>query len=174
LGAFSSSQSHQLVSRKYQDTKHPMAHHFDTPVNPECITAELILKPSVTVLGHDSLVVTDCIDRFKFFVLIIAAQFVVNQRHVIRAMGMLVQQATTIGGIHSAMRTAPRFQHQETASCEHVLLQGEARLRFEDSPPPVSLLPGDYLDIAAHRRHRVEWTHPDLTTVWLAIHYQAN
>jgi cupin 2 domain-containing protein len=36
----------------------------------------------------------------------------------------------------------------------------------------VAMKPGDYLDIPAHRRHRVEWTDPAQPTVWLAIHYQ--
>lgn len=52
-----------------------------------------------------------------------------------------------------------------------LLLQGEAVIRFEDTAKPLALVPGDFLEITPHRRHRVEWTHPDLTTVWLAIHY---
>lgn len=54
-----------------------------------------------------------------------------------------------------------------------LLLQGEAGISFEDTAEALALLPGDFLEIAPHRRHRVEWTHPDLTTVWLAIHYAA-
>lgn len=50
-----------------------------------------------------------------------------------------------------------------------VLLQGAARLRFEDDL--IEMKPGSYIDIPAHRRHRVEWTSPDVPTVWLAIHY---
>ena len=52
-----------------------------------------------------------------------------------------------------------------------VVLSGEARLRFEDDPHPRTLRRGDFVDIAAHRRHRVEWTHPDEPTVWLAVHH---
>lgn len=52
-----------------------------------------------------------------------------------------------------------------------VLLRGAAILRFEDEPEPRTLRPGDYLDIPAHRRHRVEWTTPGEPTVWLALHY---
>lgn len=50
-----------------------------------------------------------------------------------------------------------------------ILLQGAARLRFEDEV--IEMNPGTFLDIPAHRRHRVEWTTPDEPTVWLAIHY---
>ena len=49
------------------------------------------------------------------------------------------------------------------------VLQGEARLRFEDEPAARTLRSGDYVDIAPYRRHRVEWTHPDVPTVWLAV-----
>lgn len=55
-----------------------------------------------------------------------------------------------------------------------VVLQGEALLRFEDEAAPLRLWPGDWVDIAPRRRHRVEWTHPELTTVWLAVHYAAD
>ncbi len=52
-----------------------------------------------------------------------------------------------------------------------VVLKGAARLRFEGEEYPVEMKPGDFLDIAAHRRHRVEWTTPDEPTVWLAEHH---
>jgi cupin 2 domain-containing protein len=50
-----------------------------------------------------------------------------------------------------------------------LLLTGAARLRFADEPEPRPLAPGDWVEIAAHRRHRVEWTDPARTTVWLAV-----
>ena len=53
-----------------------------------------------------------------------------------------------------------------------VVLSGEAQLRFEDEARPRTLGPGDFVDIPAHRRHRVDWTHPDQPTVWLAVHYR--
>jgi cupin 2 domain-containing protein len=52
-----------------------------------------------------------------------------------------------------------------------VLLSGAARLRFADETEARALAPGDALDIAAHRRHRVEWTDPARPTVWLAVFY---
>jgi len=52
-----------------------------------------------------------------------------------------------------------------------VLLRGRARLRFEDEVEARALVPGDFVDIAAHRRHRVDWTAGDEPTVWLAVHY---
>ena len=53
-----------------------------------------------------------------------------------------------------------------------VLLSGTAGLLFEDEPEPVRLLPGDYILIPAHRRHRVEWPDGAAPTIWLALHYR--
>jgi cupin 2 domain-containing protein len=55
-----------------------------------------------------------------------------------------------------------------------VLLSGAAQLRFADEVQPVELKPGDYLNIEAHRRHRVEWTTPDKPSVWLAVFYTSD
>ena len=52
-----------------------------------------------------------------------------------------------------------------------LLLAGAARLRFEDEPEARLLGPGDWVEIATHRRHRVDWTDPDQPTVWLAVFY---
>jgi cupin 2 domain-containing protein len=52
-----------------------------------------------------------------------------------------------------------------------VVLRGRAKLRFEDDAEDVVLDAGDWIDIPAHRRHRVAWTHPDVATVWLAVFY---
>ena len=49
------------------------------------------------------------------------------------------------------------------------LLTGAAKLRFEDET--VEMKPGDFVNIPAHKKHRVEWTTPDEPTIWLAVHY---
>jgi cupin 2 domain-containing protein len=54
-----------------------------------------------------------------------------------------------------------------------ILLRGAAHLRFEGERDPRDLRPGDYVNIAPHCRHRVEWTAPDEPTIWLALHYAA-
>lgn len=53
-----------------------------------------------------------------------------------------------------------------------VVLQGEALLQFKDRPS-VRMKPGDFIDIPAHQKHRVEWTIPGQPTVWLAVFYGA-
>ena len=52
-----------------------------------------------------------------------------------------------------------------------LLLKGSAALRFEEEEGLVLLEPGDWVDIPAHVRHRVEWTDPKQKTVWLAVFY---
>ena len=52
-----------------------------------------------------------------------------------------------------------------------LLLAGAAQLRFADEAEARLLRPGDCLDIAPHRRHRVDWTDPATPTVWLALFY---
>jgi cupin 2 domain-containing protein len=52
-----------------------------------------------------------------------------------------------------------------------VVLKGAARLRLQDEEQPIEMKPGDFINIPAHRKHRVEWTTPDEPTIWLAVHY---
>lgn len=52
-----------------------------------------------------------------------------------------------------------------------LVLRGRARLQVQGIEKPIHLRPGDYIDLPAHTRHRVDWTTPDEPTVWLAIHY---
>ena len=52
-----------------------------------------------------------------------------------------------------------------------LLLKGSAGLRFEGEKNTVVMQPGDYVDIPAHVRHRVEWTDPEQETIWLAVYY---
>ncbi|RTL78605.1 MAG: cupin domain-containing protein [Hyphomicrobiales bacterium] len=54
-----------------------------------------------------------------------------------------------------------------------VLLSGSAGLLFEGEDAPRILRPGDYVEIPARRRHRVEWTDATQPTVWLAVHVNA-
>ena len=51
-----------------------------------------------------------------------------------------------------------------------LVLSGEALLIYENGSS-VKLIPGSYVDIPAHTKHKVEWTAPDTETIWLAVHY---
>ncbi len=52
-----------------------------------------------------------------------------------------------------------------------ILLKGKAGLLFQDRAEVVVLGPGDYVNIPANVKHRVEWTSREEETVWLAVHY---
>lgn len=52
-----------------------------------------------------------------------------------------------------------------------IVLEGSALLLFEEGGAEVALNSGDYLNIPAHAKHKVSWTDPNKTTVWLAIFY---
>ncbi len=71
--------------------------------------------------------------------------------------------------VSTGQASPPDFWYDQTEWEWVVLLTGAARLRFADESEDRLLGPGDCLEIAAHRRHRVAWTTPDEATVWLAI-----
>ena len=73
--------------------------------------------------------------------------------------------------VSSGQASPPQFWYEQPQGEWLVVLQGEARLAFEGETAPCLLRPGDCIDIAPHRRHRVEWTHPEVPTIWLAVHY---
>jgi len=50
-----------------------------------------------------------------------------------------------------------------------IVLKGAARIEFEDGM--IAMQPGDFINIAAFRKHRVDWTTPDEPTVWLGVRY---
>lgn len=52
-----------------------------------------------------------------------------------------------------------------------IVLKGSAGLLFEGNNDTIIMGPGDYINIPAHQKHRVECTGPDGETIWLAIHY---
>ncbi len=63
----------------------------------------------------------------------------------------------------------PGFWYDQDRDEWVMVLQGAARLRFEDGT--LEMQRGDFVNIAAHKKHRVEWTSPDQPTIWLAVHY---
>jgi cupin 2 domain-containing protein len=87
---------------------------------------------------------------------------------------MLVEAATVrIERIVSHGQTSPDGFWYDQDEAEWVLvLAGAARLRFADEAEARALGPGDHIGIAAHRRHRVEWTDPMQPTVWLVVFYR--
>ncbi len=73
--------------------------------------------------------------------------------------------------VSTGQASPPDFWYNQPGGEWVLLIQGEAKLRFADEAEARHLLAGDYLDIAAQRKHRVDWTLPGEITIWLAIHY---
>ena len=71
--------------------------------------------------------------------------------------------------VSNGQESPPGFWYDQSQAEWVLVLQGEARLAFEDESASRLLRPGDFVDIAPHRRHRVEST--AAPTVWLAVHY---
>jgi len=65
----------------------------------------------------------------------------------------------------------PDFWYDQDQPEWVALLKGEASLRFEQDNRLLRLAEGDWVHIAAHERHRVEWTKENVDTVWLAVFY---
>ena len=80
--------------------------------------------------------------------------------------GMKIERIVSHG--HAS---APGFWYDQDSDDWVMVLRGKAKIVFENESAPVELSPGDYLDIPAGRKHRVEWTSADVDTVWLAIYY---
>ena len=73
--------------------------------------------------------------------------------------------------IVSKGHTSPASGWYDQAKNEWVIvLKGEAIISFENESE-IRLRAGSYINIAAHKKHRVSWTDPDLETIWLAVHY---
>ena len=74
--------------------------------------------------------------------------------------------------VSTGQASPPGFWYDQDVAEWVVLLSGAAELQFEDEAAPLKLTPGDWINIAAHRRHRVTWTDPSQPSIWLAIHYR--
>jgi cupin 2 domain-containing protein len=98
----------------------------------------------------------------------IPAQFVEEAfSTLLRANGFRVERIVSQGHV-----SPPGFWYDQNDSEWLVVLRGRAAVQFEGHAGLVELRPGSYLNIPAHARHRVQWTDPNESTVWLAIHYR--
>lgn len=85
---------------------------------------------------------------------------------------LLARPGLRIERIVSSGQASPAgFWYDQPQSEWVLLVAGEAGLRFADETTTRHLKPGDFVNIAAHRRHRVEWTAVGQATIWLAVHH---
>lgn len=54
-----------------------------------------------------------------------------------------------------------------------LLMAGEALVQIDGETEAHRLVPGRWIMLPAHCRHRVEWTVPDQETIWLALHWSS-
>lgn len=81
---------------------------------------------------------------------------------------------TRIERIVSTGQASPDGFWYDQDTAEFVLLvAGAAALRIEGEPTPRHLAPGDWLELPAGCRHRVDSTQAHPPTVWLAVHFPA-
>ncbi len=71
--------------------------------------------------------------------------------------------------ISKGHKSEPGFWYDQDQSEWILILEGEARLQFEDKS--ICLALGDYFNIAPHQKHRIDWTTPEKETIWLAVFY---
>src|SRR4029079_13132821 len=76
--------------------------------------------------------------------------------------GMRIERIVSLG-----QQSPPGVWYDQDEAEWMLLLAGRARLRFADESEERVLGPGDFVQIAPHRKHRVEWTDPAAPTVWL-------
>lgn len=84
---------------------------------------------------------------------------------IVRSRACRVERIVSRGQV-----SPPGFWYDQDENEWVMVLRGAARLRVEGQEE-IELGAGDFVDIPAHTRHRVEWTDPDRDTVWVAVFY---
>jgi cupin 2 domain-containing protein len=90
--------------------------------------------------------------------------------HLLDRPGLRVERIVSTG-----QASPPGFWYDQAEHEWVVLLQGAARLTVEtaDGVQTANLAPGDWLELPAHTRHRVEAACANPPTVWLALFWPA-
>jgi len=72
--------------------------------------------------------------------------------------------------ISTGQTTPDGFWYDQTEHEFVMVLQGEAKILFEDNEERL-FKTGDYINISAHVKHRVSYTSSEPVCIWLAIFY---
>jgi cupin 2 domain-containing protein len=84
---------------------------------------------------------------------------------VCRSKSFRVERITSGG-----QSSPPGFSYDQAWDEWVLVLQGWATVHLQEPEEKVHLSIGDWLLIAAHRKHRVEATSQESPTIWLAVH----
>jgi cupin 2 domain-containing protein len=88
---------------------------------------------------------------------------------------LLEKPGTRIERIISSGQATPQGEWYDQSDDEWVLLlSGSAGLLLEGEETVRTLKAGDFLHLPAGCRHRVEWTDPEVKSVWLAVHFYSH
>ena len=74
--------------------------------------------------------------------------------------------------VSTGQASPPGFWYDQDWTEWVIVLMGEAGLRIEGEAAARTLQSGDWVELPAHVKHRVEWTLPHPPTVWLAVHWK--
>ena len=66
-------------------------------------------------------------------------------------------------------KSKPNFWDDQPENEWVIVLKGDAKLRFKLNNTIIHLTEGDFINITAHEKHRVEWTSEEV--IWLAVFY---
>ena len=72
--------------------------------------------------------------------------------------------------VSTGQASAPGFWYDQPQDEWVCVIAGAAAVLIEGETAPRMLISGDWLEIPAHVRHRVEQTDATQPTVWLAVH----
>ena len=87
---------------------------------------------------------------------------------LVQGQGVRIERIVSTG-----QASAEGFWYDQAEDEFVLLLAGSATLRFEHDDLCLELEPGDWIEIPARVRHRVERTDAHAATVWLAVHRKA-
>ncbi len=82
---------------------------------------------------------------------------------------LLTRPGVRVERIESHGHVTPPCETYDQAGDEWVFIAAGAARLWLEGRGEVSLSTGDHLLIPAHCRHRVTWTDPERTTVWIAL-----
>ncbi|MCH7568338.1 MAG: cupin domain-containing protein [Nanoarchaeota archaeon] len=85
---------------------------------------------------------------------------------------LISSQNCKIERIISSGHSTPKCKWYDQNKNEFIIvLKGNAELLFEENNKVVKMCEGDYVNIPAHVKHKVQKTDSQKETIWLAIFY---
>ncbi|MGJ0191425.1 cupin domain-containing protein [Pantoea sp. RRHST58] len=86
---------------------------------------------------------------------------------LLRRPGLCIERIVSTG-----QASPPGFWYSQPQGEWVLVVQGAAGLQLEDEAQERVLRAGDFINLPARTRHRVNWTSSDEPTLWLAVHYE--